>query len=51
MQSFMSKPLTILYFAWLRERTGAAQEELSLPGDVETIADESIQNHGGSGGF
>jgi molybdopterin converting factor subunit 1 len=35
----MTKPLTILYFAWLRERTGAAQEELKLPDGVTTIAD------------
>jgi molybdopterin synthase sulfur carrier subunit len=30
---------TIVYFVWLRERTGATQEELPLPDDVETIAD------------
>jgi molybdopterin synthase sulfur carrier subunit len=35
----MDKPLTILYFAWLRERTGSAQEELPLPDGVETVAD------------
>ncbi|MGE0418793.1 MAG: molybdopterin converting factor subunit 1 [Acetobacteraceae bacterium] len=35
----MSRPLTILYFAWLRERTGVTQEELPLPPDVRTIAD------------
>ena len=34
----MSKPLTILYFAWLRERVGSAQEELPLPDGVETVA-------------
>ncbi len=34
----MSKPATILYFAWLRERTGAAQESLVLPADVRTVA-------------
>jgi len=33
----MSKPLTIHYFAWLRERTGSAQEELALPEGVETV--------------
>ena len=26
-----SKPLTLLYFAWLRERVGRAEEELPLP--------------------
>jgi len=35
----MSKPITILYFAWLRERTGTAQEELALPPGVATVAD------------
>lgn len=35
----MSKPITILYFAWLRERTGKAQEELVLPPGIATVAD------------
>jgi molybdopterin converting factor subunit 1 len=35
----MSKPLTILYFAWLRERVGASHEEIPLPDGVETVAD------------
>ena len=35
----MNKPLTILYFAWLRERTGSAQEELLLPDGVHTVSD------------
>ncbi len=34
----MNKPLTILYFAWLRERTGAAQEEIALPEGVRTVS-------------
>lgn len=33
------RPLTILYFAWLRERVGMAVEELSLPPSVATVAD------------
>jgi sulfur-carrier protein len=33
----MSKPLTILYFAWLCERTGVSQEELPLPDSVTTV--------------
>ena len=32
-------PLTILYFAWLRERVGTAAEELPLPPSVATVAD------------
>jgi molybdopterin converting factor subunit 1 len=34
----MNKPLTILYFAWLRERTGFAQEEIALPDGVATVS-------------
>lgn len=29
----------LLYFAWLRERIGAAEEDLAVPDDVITIAD------------
>ena len=32
-------PLTILYFAWLRERTGVAQESVALPAGVRTVGD------------
>jgi molybdopterin synthase sulfur carrier subunit len=35
----MTKPLTILYFAWLRERIGSSQEELPLPEGVRTVSD------------
>jgi sulfur-carrier protein len=28
-----------LYFAWVRERVGMAEEELSPPADVETVGD------------
>jgi sulfur-carrier protein len=34
----MQPPLTILYFAWLRERTGSASEEIALPDDVRTVS-------------
>jgi molybdopterin synthase sulfur carrier subunit len=34
----MDKPLTILYFAWLRERTGASHEEFALPDGVRTVS-------------
>ena len=30
-------PLTILWFAWLRERTGTAEERLSPPEDITTV--------------
>jgi sulfur-carrier protein len=34
----MVKPLTILYFAWLRERVGTASEEVVLPDGIRTVA-------------
>lgn len=30
--------MTILYFAWLRERTGTAEENLALPAGVTDVA-------------
>ena len=35
----MARSVTILYFAWLRERVGRAQEEFDLPETVRTVAD------------
>jgi molybdopterin synthase sulfur carrier subunit len=32
-------PVTILYFAWLSERIGSAQERLQLPDNVKTVAE------------
>ncbi len=29
--------ITVLYFAWLRERVGTGQERLALPADVNTV--------------
>lgn len=29
--------ITILYFAWMREHTGTAQERMTLPAEVTTI--------------
>ena len=34
----MAAPLQILYFAWLRERAGRAEETLELPEGVGTVA-------------
>jgi molybdopterin synthase sulfur carrier subunit len=39
LNGIMSKPVTVLYFAWLRERTGVAEEIVALPDGVETVAD------------
>jgi molybdopterin synthase sulfur carrier subunit len=30
-------PITVLYFAWLRERVGRAEERLDLPEQVRTV--------------
>ncbi len=35
----MGRSLTILYFAWVRERVGKASEVLEVPADVVTVAD------------
>jgi sulfur-carrier protein len=31
--------MKILYFAWLREKVGVAEENLALPGEVRTVQD------------
>ena len=31
--------MRLIYFAWVRERIGKSQEDVELPGDVETVAD------------
>ncbi|MBT6416528.1 molybdopterin converting factor subunit 1 [Candidatus Puniceispirillum sp.] len=31
--------VTILYFAWLREHTGCAREEVMINDDIQTVAD------------
>lgn len=31
-------PLTIRYFAWLRERVGLAEEQLRPPAEITTVA-------------
>jgi molybdopterin converting factor subunit 1 len=35
----MPAPLSILYFAWLRERVGVSKETLTPPESVATVAD------------
>jgi len=32
-------PVKILYFAWVREKTGKAEEILDLPANVTTVAE------------
>lgn len=31
--------MKLIYFAWVRERIGKAEEDVALPGDVKTVAD------------
>ncbi|HEX5778353.1 MAG TPA: molybdopterin converting factor subunit 1 [Xanthobacteraceae bacterium] len=40
--------MKILYFAWIRERVGKAEEELSLPATVQTVGDlvQWLKGHG-----
>lgn len=35
----VSAALTVRYFAWVREKIGHAEERVSLPRDLETVAD------------
>jgi molybdopterin synthase sulfur carrier subunit len=35
----VSKIVTVLYFAWLRERTGVTEETLHLPDTVGTVSE------------
>jgi sulfur-carrier protein len=32
-------PMKILYFAWVREKTGKAEEVVELPAEVRTVAE------------
>lgn len=29
----------LLYFAWVKEKTGVASEDIELPGDIATVAE------------
>ena len=31
--------MKLVYFAWVRERVGRAEEEVEVPGNVDTVAD------------
>ncbi|NCN83899.1 MAG: molybdopterin synthase sulfur carrier subunit [Sphingomonadales bacterium] len=35
----MARSINIIYFAWVRERLGIDQEQVSLGDEIETIAD------------
>ncbi len=38
----VTKPLTVLYFAWLRERVGVSEETLTPPPEVRTVAELAV---------
>lgn len=33
------KPIKLMYFAWVREKVGLAEEHVQPPGDVSTVSD------------
>ncbi len=35
----MTAPVRLVYFAWVRERVGMADETVELPSDVATVGD------------
>lgn len=35
----MSEPLRVVYFAWVRERVGKAEEQVAPPPSVTTVAE------------
>jgi sulfur-carrier protein len=37
--SMSEAAITLRYFAWIREKTGRAEERLTLPAGIDTIAD------------
>ncbi len=47
----MHAPVTVLYFAWLRERTGLSEEHLPLPDGVTTVAELIDHLSARGGGF
>ena len=36
-QPAATRPMTILYFAWLRERVGRSEEQVSPPAEIATV--------------
>ena len=43
--------MTLLYFAWVRERIGLDAEEIALPADVKTVAALLDWLRGRGGGY
>jgi len=49
----MAQPIecTILYFAWVREQVGMAEERMVLPSEVSTLADLAAWLGARGGGY
>ncbi len=43
--------MKILYFAWVRQKTGKAEENIEVPESVETVADLIAWLRGKGGGY
>jgi len=43
--------VTLLYFAWLRQKTGRGEEQLALPADVKNVSDLLLFLKKRGGGF
>ncbi len=43
--------MKVLYFAWVREKTGRAVEDMDLPAGVATVADLIEWQRGRGGGY
>ncbi len=43
--------INLLYFAWVRERVGIANEEIAMPSDVSTVADLVAQQRDRGEGY
>jgi molybdopterin synthase sulfur carrier subunit len=43
--------VTLLYFAWVRQKIGRGEEQFELPSDVKTIADLAAHLAARGGGY
>lgn len=43
--------MTLLYFAWVRQKTGRGEEQLALPDGVKTVADLTAFLKARGGGY
>ncbi len=43
--------MKLIYFAWLKAKTGVAEEEVSLPGEVATVGDLLVWLKGRGPGY